>query len=184
MNRSFDFERVDGFFAGAVGEPGARVFYMQVRDGDTVVSLKAEKQQVQALARYLEKVAGDLPDEGLAAATHQPVDPVLVEWAIGSVMVAIDPERSRVVVVLEELPLDDPDDLDDLDPPAATLGGTGFDETDDDDESLARVRVSISAAQARAFASRALELVASGRPLCAFCGGPINPDGHHCLRMN
>jgi uncharacterized repeat protein (TIGR03847 family) len=42
----------------------------------------------------------------------------------------------------------------------------------------------LSRGQARAFARHAERVVAAGRPACRFCGGPIDPDGHACPRMN
>jgi uncharacterized repeat protein (TIGR03847 family) len=44
--------------------------------------------------------------------------------------------------------------------------------------------VRITELQARAFARRAVALVASGRPSCPFCGRPIDADGHICPRAN
>jgi uncharacterized repeat protein (TIGR03847 family) len=46
------------------------------------------------------------------------------------------------------------------------------------------VRVRLRPQQALAFAQRALEVVAAGRPPCPFCGQPLNPEGHICLRRN
>ena len=37
---------------------------------------------------------------------------------------------------------------------------------------------------ARAFVKRAEQVVGAGRPTCPFCGGPIDPDGHLCVRAN
>jgi hypothetical protein len=31
---------------------------------------------------------------------------------------------------------------------------------------------------------RARELVAGGRPPCPLCGGPLDPEGHACPRLN
>ena len=44
--------------------------------------------------------------------------------------------------------------------------------------------VRITEQQARAFARRAVALVAAGRPACPFCGRPIDPQGHICPRAN
>jgi uncharacterized repeat protein (TIGR03847 family) len=44
--------------------------------------------------------------------------------------------------------------------------------------------VRITEEQARAFARRAVALVAAGRPNCPFCGRPIDADGHICPRAN
>ena len=41
---SFELESPDHFTAGAVGEPGERVFYLQAREaGGGLVTLKSEK---------------------------------------------------------------------------------------------------------------------------------------------
>ena len=46
------------------------------------------------------------------------------------------------------------------------------------------MRLLVTRGQALAFAGRAAELVASGRPACRFCGLPMDPEGHPCPRMN
>ena len=57
----FDLREPDRFTAGAVGEPGSRVFFLQAVEGTQVVSLRLEKQQVGALGQYLQGVLSDLP---------------------------------------------------------------------------------------------------------------------------
>jgi uncharacterized repeat protein (TIGR03847 family) len=52
----------------------------------------------------------------------------------------------------------------------------------DDDSDV--VRVHLNPSKALAFARRALDLVAAGRPPCPFCGQPLNPEGHICPRRN
>ncbi len=44
--------------------------------------------------------------------------------------------------------------------------------------------VRITPGAARAFALRAGRVVEAGRPSCPFCGGPIDPSGHLCVRAN
>ena len=61
MNPSFEIERPDHFTAGAVGPKGQRVFYLQVRQDGVVATFKVEKQQVQVLADYLERMLENLP---------------------------------------------------------------------------------------------------------------------------
>jgi uncharacterized repeat protein (TIGR03847 family) len=46
------------------------------------------------------------------------------------------------------------------------------------------MRVSLTGAAARAFAKRAIAVVAAGRPPCPFCGNPLDADGHVCPRAN
>ena len=46
------------------------------------------------------------------------------------------------------------------------------------------MRMFLTRSQALAFCERSEATVAAGRPLCQFCGLPIDPDGHPCPRMN
>ena len=45
MSSSFHFDDLDALVPGTIGEPGARVFYLQARHGDRVVSFRMEKEQ-------------------------------------------------------------------------------------------------------------------------------------------
>jgi len=110
----------------------------------------------------------------------------------GQLAVAWEADADRFVVVVEEL---DPEALE-----AVEDDDEGDDDDDDDDDSSSgvgsdpmdwlvtfdrgRLRFELSRGQALAFAARAVELVAAGRPSCRFCGLPIDPDGHPCPRMN
>ena len=77
--------------------------------------------------------------------------------------------------------LGDPNDpsnlLDDLDPVEPLS-----DDIPADGPGVLRVRITPSAA--RAFAQRALNLVAAGRPPCPLCGLPLDANGHVCPRQN
>jgi uncharacterized repeat protein (TIGR03847 family) len=44
--------------------------------------------------------------------------------------------------------------------------------------------VRLEAGPARAFVKRAELVIEAGRPDCPFCGNPIDPDGHLCVRAN
>jgi uncharacterized repeat protein (TIGR03847 family) len=44
--------------------------------------------------------------------------------------------------------------------------------------------VRLTAGAARAFVSRARTVLGAGRPDCPFCGNPVDPDGHLCVRAN
>ena len=52
-SRSFEFDHLDALIPGTVGEPGARIFYLQARRGNEVVSFRLEKEQVGMLGQYL-----------------------------------------------------------------------------------------------------------------------------------
>lgn len=176
---SFDLPSPDVVTAGTVGPPGQRVFYVQVRDGALVVTLRCEKQQVAALAEYLAGLLEDLepapvgpsPDElGLT-------EPVEAAWTVGTIGVAYDEPGDRIVVLFEELAeVEDPDSPD---------GPDDVEEDPLEPVSLgASLRVRLTREQAAGFVGRGRELVAAGRPPCRFCGLPLDPDGHACPRMN
>ena len=61
MSELWEFGDVDTFTAGALGRPGQRVFFVQIRAEGRRLTLKCEKQQVAALADYLSKLLADLP---------------------------------------------------------------------------------------------------------------------------
>jgi uncharacterized repeat protein (TIGR03847 family) len=168
MSTSFELDEVGHFTAGAVGEPGARTFYLQVSGGAQVVSLKVEKQQVAALAEFLAGALADLP-----ATEAEPVptlldlvEPAVAEWVVGSIGVAYDEGLDRFVIVAEELIVVDEDDES-----AADLEG-------------AHARFRLTRDQVTAFIPHAEALVGSGRPPCPICGRPMNLDGHVCPRSN
>lgn len=158
---SYDLPSPDVFTTGTVGPPGQRVFYLQARHGDTVVTVRCEKQQVAALAEYFDGLLDDLEPApyGIAASDLDLAEPFEEGWTVGPIGVAYDEPDDRIVVVLEEL-------------------------VGEEDPEGASVRVRLTRAQVSAFVRRARDLVASGRPPCRFCGLPLDPDGHACPRMN
>ncbi|MBO2465655.1 DUF3090 domain-containing protein [Actinomadura violacea] len=173
------YDLPERFVAGAVGRPGDRAFYLQARAGRRVTSVGLEKFQVTLLAERLEELLdevlrrsggeahvpavtpSELRDEG---PLEQPVEE---EFKVGTMALAWDPDDERVVIEAQEV-----------------TEGEDDAEVGEDDPAIAVLRVRISAAQARAFAERALQVVAAGRPPCPLCGLPLNAEGHVCPRQN
>lgn len=164
MTESHDFEAVDRFTAGAVGEPGARTFLFQARAGAVVVTVKCEKQQVAALSEYLQGVLADLPAVEGEVAVDLDLEPADPQWVAGTLSVAYDDVADRIVILVEEV--GEGDDEDDL------LGP--------DRNSL---RVRLTRPQVTALVEHAVALVEGGRPPCPVCGNPKGPD-HACPRTN
>lgn len=165
MSAFYEFEDVDSFTTGTVGRPGARVFFLQARHGQQRVAVKCEKQQVSAIVQYLRRVLNDLPppeDRPLTGAMEltEPVDHAFV---LGPIGLGYDRNSDRLIVQLEEIDLSDDDE-----------GG----------EADGHVRLYVTRGQAAAFCDRADTIIAAGRPDCQWCGGPVDPDGHVCPRMN
>jgi len=167
--RLFIFDGPDRFVPGAVGEPGDRTFYLQARKGGAVVSVGLEKSQVAALATRLE----DLLEAVEAPATAAPGDfgleePVVELFRVGAMALAWDPS-SEAIVIEAQTPTDD---------------GEYVELPDEAEDGPDLLRVRIDAGQARRFVAHAEALVSAGRPLCPFCGQPLDPTGHFCPRSN
>ena len=193
MDPYLNFDHIDVFTSGAIGEPGQRVFYLQVRSGPEVVTIRCEKQQVATISAYLRRALADLPvPEGQPPRELMRLtEPFDEEFILGAVALEFSTSADHFVLYLKELTPTDinaadinavPDDLEDID----------FESDDDDslDEEIedvtegARVRLGLTAAQAMAFCENSDRLVAAGRPTCVYCERPIEADGHFCPRMN
>jgi uncharacterized repeat protein (TIGR03847 family) len=198
--REIEFDPVDSIAAGAVGEPGARAFYIQAEKGGQVLSVLVEKQQVAMLAErvriLLDQVAaqftggGDEPVPLAPDAGELRGDPVPLFRAV-AIGIGFEPSRQLVVLELHELPVadgeDDENDYDEFedvgdDDPTLVEGEEGEALGDPEEGYLARLYC--TAAQARAMATRGAAAVERGRPPCPLCGGPLDPSGHLCPRLN
>ncbi|MEZ5377407.1 MAG: DUF3090 family protein [Acidimicrobiales bacterium] len=172
MSDSFDFRNASHFTAGAIGEPGRRVFFLQAGDQHQHVSFKLEKQQAIALATFLRTVLDDLPTPEGEPQPIALVNPVEPQWVVGQIAVGTA-EPGEIMILVEELVITDEGDDEDDD--------NSFDEFDDRG---ARCTANITIAQAANFIRTVDELVSQSRPPCRICGGPLDPDGHVCPRLN
>lgn len=167
MSVFYEFEDVDAFTTGAIGQPGDRTFYVQARHGRQRVAVKCEKQQVAAIVQYLERVLKDLPppENKPISAAMELVAPVEQTFVLGPIGLGYDRSSDRLIVQLEEVP--------------------AFDENGEEIEGRdGHIRLYLTRAQASSFCEHASNVVAAGRPDCQWCTHPIDPDGHACPRMN
>lgn len=177
MNESHEFRNVTHFTAGAEGEPGQRVFYLQVGDEAGHISVRLEKQQVRALAQFLRSVLDDLPSPTGVAEKPVPLrQPAVAEWVVGHIAVGVMEADAEVVLVVDELVPDD----DDADDETEELELDLFDSPTDG----SRIRAHIDVEQAALFIVTSDELMSQGRPPCRLCGQPLDPSGHACPRLN
>jgi len=186
-----EFDPVDSIAAGAVGEPGQRAFYIQAEKDGQVLSVLVEKQQVAMLAErvrmLLDQVETQLAGEPEPVAPLTPDageirgDPVPLFRAL-AIGIGFDPSRRLVVLELHERPIADEDDEDDEDDDAGLSEPLEAEPEDEGEGYLARLY--FTAAQARAMATRGTAAVERGRPPCPLCGGPLDPSGHVCPRLN
>lgn len=170
------FDPPERFVVGTVGEPGARTFFLQARLGTLLVSVALEKQQVAVLAERVDELLDEVMREASSVVPavapyglddNGPLEqPIAEEFRVGTMTLSWDPDDERVVI--EVFPVDD------------TVAEDDAEETEPEEMVLVR----LEPARARAFVKRAALVVDAGRPSCPFCGGPIDPNGHLCVRAN
>jgi uncharacterized repeat protein (TIGR03847 family) len=176
MSESFDLLAVERLTVGAVGVPGQRVFFLQARQADELVTLKLEKVQVAALAGWIAKTLEDLPAIGELPEDLEPEPFVELAWVVGSLGGNYDLDLDRIILVAGEATEQEADDEDDEDEETEAdpfAPGAG-----------AIARFGATREQMAAVAIRGTSLVSSGRPPCPLCGYPIDPAGHACPRTN
>ena len=178
----FEYDPPERFVAGTTGQPGGRTFFLQARSGKRLTTVQLEKQQVSVLAERVDELldevlrrsAGAISVPAIAPAGAEdtaPLDtPIEEEFRVGTMSLAWDGELERVVIECFEA---SENDSDEEDLPDAS-----------DEAHGAVLRVQLAGSAARAFAKRALAVVAAGRPPCPFCANPLDPDGHVCPRAN
>lgn len=177
----FDFASPTRFVVGTVGLPGERTFFLQVRQDAQITSVALEKAQVTALAERVDQLldevkasraaAGEIPDSasGMLEDSASLDVPIVEEFRVGAMALGWD-EASRRVVVEAHAVSEDDDHVPEI--------------ADSESEGPDTLRVWLSPTQARAFAERARQVVAAGRPPCPFCTQPLDPAGHICPRAN
>jgi uncharacterized repeat protein (TIGR03847 family) len=167
-------EEVSRFIVSAIGQPGEREFFLQVKSMDGINTIAVEKEQVRALAEQIENLITELRRSGLvdkrnltapAKIDSDPLEiPIESDFQLGVASIAW--KNEVIEITLQAISSDDLILLDDL----------------DDGPDLVIVKLSIEIA--KGFCQRADDLVKKGRSACPFCGLPINISGHLCPRAN
>ena len=151
------YDPPERFVAGAVGQPGERIFYLQATSSGRVTSVVLEKFQVSLLAERIDELldevlrrTGGSPEvPATAPASLQddaPLDlPLLEDFRVGAIALAWDGDGGMVVIEAQE-ESDEP-----VEPLAEDLPADG--------PGVLRVRITPGAA--RAFAERAAKIVSA-----------------------
>jgi uncharacterized repeat protein (TIGR03847 family) len=153
---NYEFFNPDRVMVGTRGPVGQRLFLLQVREGRRLVIIKAEKQQLKALAEWLAEVVkaatrpGHLPEDTALESEYEP------DFDLGEIAVAAMGEGADLQIHL-------------------TL-------TSMDDEDTAEIHLTKEWAGSLAIAIT--RLVEAGRPDCPLCSLPLDPGGHDCPRTN
>lgn len=166
----YDLQPVSRITAGSVGPPGKRVFYLQARRDDQLLTLIVEKTQIQSLAVGLEQFLRELkrrhPDLAEASGAYdearmqleQPLDPA---FRVGQLGLGYDEPTDMLILVAKQLQSEG-----------------------DDPEQAAVARFWCTRSQLLAMCQWAMELAGRGRPICGNCGEPIDAQGHFCPKRN
>jgi uncharacterized repeat protein (TIGR03847 family) len=187
--RIFVFDAPDRFVAGAIGPPGQRVFFLQAIEGRRMTSVSLEKVQVALLADRVAAIVNELREREVARVPEDAIrgdddraldEPLQDAFRVGTLTISWDGEESEVTIEArsQEAEEDEEESADE------TADDDDDEVPDDAPEGPDVLRVRLSAAMALGFARRAARIVASGRPACPFCGQPLNPEGHVCVRSN
>jgi len=175
-----DLNPVDHITTDAIGKPGQRVFYIQATKGAETVTLIVEKVQIQTLALGVEDFLAELAQQfpHLPEASpeydearmriHPPVDPL---FRVGELALAYDSDQDRIVLIARELTAGEEEPAEE--------------DVEAEEESQAGVvRLWCTRSQLRAMCRWGLQVAAQGRPICPYCGQPIDPEGHFCPKRN
>jgi uncharacterized repeat protein (TIGR03847 family) len=170
-----EFDPVERFIAGTVGQPGERSFFLQAKLGPRVVSVLLEKSQVLAIAERLGLLLRELR-RAESTLVIEPLDrddlpletPIMEEFRVGNIGLAWVSDRDLVQIDLQ----------------AVSTENVESEEISDAENAPDLLRVFLTLSQTEAFVARSLAVVASGRPPCPFCGLTLDPQGHVCPRAN
>lgn len=155
-----DLGPAEGFVGGALGEPGQRVFYLEVRAAGQSRWFLCEKDQVEALSQR----ALEVLTEGNVLPDPESVQQILGRLGLGE---AQDPEFRVGTIALRYSS-------------EGELVTIEFVSTEEDDG----VSFQVAPEQLQAMALKGLDVVGKGRPICERCRLPMNLDGHQCPASN
>jgi uncharacterized repeat protein (TIGR03847 family) len=159
-SESYDLRPVDAIGVATEGQPGQRQFFLQVVSSGKAVTLACEKFHIQGLVQRIEQLLEERGSRTEPAVPTPPTSPMRPEWAIAELGLGYNESKSLFVIVAREQV------------------------ADIDNDQAATARFWLDERQLRGLAKQAEQVLSSGRPLCQFCGLPIDPAGHPCPAAN
>jgi uncharacterized repeat protein (TIGR03847 family) len=181
INLSLD--PVDLITVDAIGKPGNRIFYIQGRQGEQIVSLIIEKIQLQSLiagvSEFLKEVIGKFPDRistdiDLKEEAMRILPPVDPKFRVGDMGLAYDDERDLVCIIAREMEMFQKEENEDGDAV----------EQEELKEVGNSVRYWCTRGQLLKMAHWGAIVLERGRPICPQCLQPMEPEGHFCPKKN
>jgi len=179
MRKVFSHLEPDRFVSGTIGEPGERIFFLQVKSGKNITSVVVEKSQVAILSEridtLLNQIMGENLNESKIPAKYdskvldlEPLEaPITEEFRVGIMSLGWSIPKRKLIL---EAHADSSDSVPEIE--------------SDEVEGPDVLRVHLSAEQGRLFAERGRRLVSAGRQPCPFCQEPLGQQGHICARAN
>ena len=165
MQERYEFDEVAVLSAVAVGTPGKRTFFLALGNESDWVRVWLEKQELQALAMAIRQLLSAVSEGRVRAKARvdEPHDEVssglpAAELEIDEISLGYDKERATLECVVHAV-------------------GPKREDT-------AALKCVATLAQLKRFGRQAEKVCAAGRPICALCGGPIDPSGHFCPSSN
>jgi uncharacterized repeat protein (TIGR03847 family) len=163
-----DLDPVERITTDSIGPPGKRIFYLQGRKGEQLVTLLVEKEQVELLAASVVSIlaqVGKEVGEGQSEGSMELEDPLLPEWQAGRLSIGYEEDRDLFVLEVEEQLEEEEED-------------------EEEERDAGVVRFWATGEQMLALARHGAAVVSRGRPRCGLCGNPIDPEGHVCPALN
>lgn len=169
---NIDLNPVTHITVDAIGQPGERVFYLQGRNSEQVVTLLVEKFQIQTLALAIENLMSELREKmsDLVDASPEyneeemilepPLDPL---FRVGELSLGYDPGQDLMILIAKEVPVDI---------------------NREEDEPLSEIRYWCTRSQLWAMSRWGIELASRGRPVWPSTGEPILPPGEFSPKNN
>lgn len=152
---------VTSLVADTLGEPGQRTFRILVDGEGSSAIIWLEKEQLFQLALAIHQLLAGTSEEDETQATAPDASgaaPAVLDFKAGRLALGHDGKTGLFMIDAHDV--------------------------EDEDEETATVRVWASKEQVEEFSNEAMKVCAAGRPLCPLCGGPLDPDGHSCARVN
>ena len=159
MSPQNDFGPITRINAEAVGESGKRTFRLLIDNGDSSALVWLEKEQLFELGVTIQRLLAMVTGSRGSSGPPQPtIASTSLEFKVGRLSVGHDPESGYFIIEAHDVE-----------------GAPG---------AKADLRVWPTSDQMEALAEEIFAVCSAGRPLCPLCGGPIDPTGHFCVRLN
>lgn len=168
-----DLNPVTVLTVDAIGKPGERIFYLQGKGPNQVITLLVEKFQVQTLSLAIENLMAEIREKNpeLMDASpnyteeemtlEPPLDPL---FRVGELSLGYDTGKDLMVLIAKEIEIDDSG--------PAQEGGASV------------VRFWCTRSQLWAMGRWGIELASRGRPVWPSTGEPILPPGEFSPKNN